>query len=523
MDFERLTVRLCLLVVGGVFALDVWAILKGSSVWLIKRLPDDAFYYLEIGQRIARGEGATFDGINQTNGFHPLWQLIVAVQATIFSGEALVRSVLITGVALSAIASWLLWRVLAGWVGKAPASVALLAAFHPMHSLWTYAEGLESSLVLFTLAGLTYWLTVMDFTNRRDGIVLGMLCGCAVLSRIDYVVVVPLVLIMIALWQRSVRLAMTGFCGFAFVVAPYFVWNLATFGHLLSVSGSVKMGWVTDSVESTHGGWFTWSYATSVIDRFAAGMSERIHDAPAYVLPIAALGATVVACRNRDLWRTRRIPRAAVACALVGALVAGKSAMDHVMMPDWAWLWYSVPVRFVLGAMVGCFTALAIKEIGSRRRFVGAVIAVLAGVAFLPSLHRFQLRPESAQLNPARWQDANFQAANWIRESGPEGRYGSTDAGLLGFYLDGEATVVNLDGLVNDYEYAHAARESGYDWVQMARREGVRYLTARVDPHEVACGRELWKSSDIAYGGAAGGYLPIRIWDLRDCPRAAAS
>ena len=34
---------------------------------------DDAFYYLRTAQELGLGNGSTFDGINSTNGYHPLW------------------------------------------------------------------------------------------------------------------------------------------------------------------------------------------------------------------------------------------------------------------------------------------------------------------------------------------------------------------------------------------------------------------------------------------------------------------
>ena len=41
--------------------------------WFIR---DDAYYYYKIAQNISEGHGSTFDGINLTNGYHPLWMLI---------------------------------------------------------------------------------------------------------------------------------------------------------------------------------------------------------------------------------------------------------------------------------------------------------------------------------------------------------------------------------------------------------------------------------------------------------------
>lgn len=42
-----------------------------------KLLSDDSFYYFSIARNIARGAGATADGFNATNGFHPLFAALM--------------------------------------------------------------------------------------------------------------------------------------------------------------------------------------------------------------------------------------------------------------------------------------------------------------------------------------------------------------------------------------------------------------------------------------------------------------
>ena len=41
------------------------------------KLIDDGYYYLQIAYNLSQGRGFSFDGINLTNGFQPLWQLIL--------------------------------------------------------------------------------------------------------------------------------------------------------------------------------------------------------------------------------------------------------------------------------------------------------------------------------------------------------------------------------------------------------------------------------------------------------------
>ena len=50
--------------------------------------PDDAFYYLRIAQNIVSGRGMTFDGAAPTNGFQPLYLLMVVPVVALAGGSA---------------------------------------------------------------------------------------------------------------------------------------------------------------------------------------------------------------------------------------------------------------------------------------------------------------------------------------------------------------------------------------------------------------------------------------------------
>jgi hypothetical protein len=58
---------------------------------------DDSFFYIKTANNIAKGLGSTFDGINTTNGYHPLWMLILVLVAKIhpFVGVDGLRHILI--------------------------------------------------------------------------------------------------------------------------------------------------------------------------------------------------------------------------------------------------------------------------------------------------------------------------------------------------------------------------------------------------------------------------------------------
>src|SRR5512145_2884009 len=66
-----------ILLVVVVMSISLYASLSdGQNLswrWFVR---DDAYYYFKVAQNIAEGHGSTFDGINLTNGYHPLWMLI---------------------------------------------------------------------------------------------------------------------------------------------------------------------------------------------------------------------------------------------------------------------------------------------------------------------------------------------------------------------------------------------------------------------------------------------------------------
>ena len=61
-------------------------------------LPDDAFYYFVIARNMALGRGISFDGMIPTNGFHPLWGLLITpVYLSGVDGEPAIRLILALG------------------------------------------------------------------------------------------------------------------------------------------------------------------------------------------------------------------------------------------------------------------------------------------------------------------------------------------------------------------------------------------------------------------------------------------
>lgn len=166
-----------------------------SRLW-----PDDAFYYQQIARHIAQGDGSVFSPHEPTNGYHPLWMvLLVGLHALRLPLPALIASVLGMSIVCNALAAWLLSRCL--WADvRLQALGALLYLLSPWMVCLTLT-GLETPL---SLLFLVLWLRQAQRLWEREiwerkkasvrsaWLLYGALCGLLLLARTDTIFFVVL-------------------------------------------------------------------------------------------------------------------------------------------------------------------------------------------------------------------------------------------------------------------------------------------------------------------------------------------
>lgn len=181
---------------------------------------DDAFYYQRIAWNLAHGLGFTFDGIEPTNGFHPLWVAVLALMSLLrLDPTSSMRLALSIGVVLVRAAVALLARRYARVEGVA---AVMLTGF------WftkVFVNGMESALVTVLIA-----LCLGAPRNARA--LWGLAGGALVLARFDAAL---FVLPWLVHRRRAAPLA--GLLG-----AAWAAYALLKFGHVLPVSAAVKYG-----------------------------------------------------------------------------------------------------------------------------------------------------------------------------------------------------------------------------------------------------------------------------------------
>jgi hypothetical protein len=159
-----------------------------STRWFTR---DDAYYYFKVAQNISEGRGSTFDGINPTNGYHPLWMLVCVPIFTLARFDLILplRVLVVVMAALSVTTSILLFRLLKKNVGE---PVAMLAA-----SFWALnmtiheiiiQQGMETGVVALSVVLFLYLLQKTEAKEQlstADFISLALAALFVIFSRLD--------------------------------------------------------------------------------------------------------------------------------------------------------------------------------------------------------------------------------------------------------------------------------------------------------------------------------------------------
>lgn len=484
-------------VVGWLVALVAWPDAPFALTF------DDAYYYLGIARNVADGQGSTFDGLNQTNGYHPLW-LAICVLAFKIGLDDLAAARVLLGVQL--VVGWggtlvllsvLVGRAADGWsrlvtragdagpdrptadARRRRSATALLAVVFALvlgnpYVVRTFVNGLESGIAVVVYAGIVFLAAGGPVGPGRDGrwlvgtstrwrLGMAVLLALAFLARTDAV----LLLAAAGVWclaearggardgRRWLGPLVQLFALPGVVVVAYLAWNQAAFGTAVQVSGLHKRAELTPVTLLVFAGFVV-----------VAGLLGR-----------RAFQRRPVAGRRPAAGRLRRVSEYAARTgwfAAFAVLVVGYYAVLQTQV----WLWYFAPVLLELLVVLLLFVADAVEDTlaASPAKAPLATLAPLLVLFVVPlavglvvSIRLF------SDPNVLSIQKANAEAGEWIRANlPPDAVLASWDAGAVGYFS--HAHVVNLDGVVNSREYYDASRSGAAAVRAFLDADGVRYI-----------------------------------------------
>jgi len=477
---------------------------------------DDGFYYFQVARNLAAGLGFTFDGLNPTNGFHPLWLFVITPLFLFAQFDLLLplRLLLIVMALLSAGTAILLFRILRRYTSTWVAGfIGLVWIVLPrIHNIAMHT-GVEAGLNAFCL--LLFWYFLAGFSPSVDSAHtlrrlagLSLLGALAVLARLDnlFLVGVGGLWLMLRLWQPlktkpglpawnwRILVAASLLGPLALGVLLYIAWNLLSFGTSTPVSGQVKLWWgtlrntvygfpVRDWVDFA-GQFFTndpelgsWSLLTTPLYAAAERLlvfSGHVFSVGARRVALLSLGVFLAGLMGALVWAERKLVSAAarslglfpffLACLMQIAYYKWAASMAQ---QPWYWIAEMLLLLLTLGLLLDALLRIAapLPFSGIKRAapVAGGIAFVLMSLAFLVFVHSALRAPGDGSnhfyIHRARWLEANTEAG---------ARVAITGAGNLAYFIKNR-TIINMDGLMNTVDYLEA----------MQAGEGAKYLRAQ--------------------------------------------
>lgn len=453
---------LSFLVIAVAGMIQMWIISKPLTFLLVNVLPDDAFYYFQIARNAATGHGVSFDGVELTNGFHPLWMMIlIPIYAWFSTGGVLdlapIHSALQLSVVFNVITAGFVLAILSRFTESATirAFALVLWALNPF-VLFESVNGLETALALMlTSAFMFITLKIGSRGTLVHYALLGILAGFMTLARLDMVFYFVGFLGWLLLTDRGwFKKALIAGSTATLILLPWFAWNYANFGMLLTSASqantlTAKALIVQDNGDSL----FQWGKAVIYnIDGHVRHLMERT-GTPAFIL--AAIGAALVLLSQNHITLPRRLREITV----IHALFFGFSLLFliNVVIRFGGRTWYFV----TFGIFVSLLFTMVANQILPRLPYRKLVVALTA--AFV--VFTFYVSWSKEVRNQYLAAQEIYAATVWANENLPEDAIiGSFNSGIHGYFT--ARRVVNLDGLVNNAAYEAMRRKELWRYIE---------------------------------------------------------
>jgi hypothetical protein len=464
-------------------------------------IQDDSYYYLLPAWNVSRLGWFTFDGVTQTYGFQPLWELVLsALGSVMYSREQFLRLVLaisallyagaavMTGLAARAV--WRSRRPSGGSAALMTAAAAML--LNPEFSV-ANLTGKEnalygavfSALVFFSLSGRP----ALELTGKYAR---GCLAGAALLARLTPTSMVAATLSYLPLARRDARRLLPGNIAAAvLVMLPWLIYATWAFGSVMPMSGRVKMEGFWPTLRTDPEGLSQYYHATvgytHAVVRFAFGFNS----------PLSSIGPSSGAIERNCfalmavigagwiLW-SRHLNLLLLSAGLLAATAAIPLLLHQQIDNIYYFTWYIVEVPIVAAILVGVgveFLLEWVQRYSPTLRVCAATALVAVSLTAVPG-EMSLAAPQPQYVDHGQWQDVMLKAGDWINREvhePPGTRIGAFSAGMLGWFS--KYTVINLDGLAND-EVA-VDRQTGGDYASYCRRVGITIYADAEPPSKI--------------------------------------
>ncbi len=399
---------------------------------------DDAYFYLTVARNAAHGQWSSFDGTSPTNGYHPLWAwLLTPLFLLVHDKHVALTIALVTGCVLHGITLHAIWRMLERRVSLDAARFG--TAFFVLFGMvpgWYVGEA-PLTMALFALFFERLLRTAPDAAGSRAagraGITLGLLAAATVFARLD--AILPTIAALAWLWMTrkghtrptaSIALTTT-----ALLVGAYVIGNVVVHGHAIPVSGVLKS-----------------SFPCLSPINYPLSSPKWCRLLVPLTVALTFLGWRFVA-RRAHATRASSLhgPLSALSVGILGffayELLFQKDA-DHGL---YSW-------HFAVATCSASLFAASLFDAtvgGARLRSAASTALLIFGILSVIGRYALTTNVDGALAD-------GHHAGRWIDANLPRGAViAATDAGMIAYF--GDRPTVNLDGLINDFDYQRVLRD----------------------------------------------------------------
>ncbi|PWL30524.1 MAG: hypothetical protein DCO96_05990 [Fluviicola sp. XM-24bin1] len=406
-----------MLLVGIVIRLMI--IFQPEGELLTRWGSDDLYYYSQIAGHVTAGDGFTFDGINPTNGFQPLFLFTLIPFGKWLLNDWYASWVIVSLIVtlLSVLTCFQLrkWAREMGWSDWLAVILPSVFILHPKILSVTFngTEGALSFLMLVLVLRAFLWIR-----DQRNFWWTAIVFSLFVITRMEFSVLLFGLFVLAMLQKQSFKQWLLVSIGPVIVFVSWLLINYAYFGSIIPSSGQAK---------AIHAGWYDFPFwegfkgAIGTVFYAESGLSWM-------VLVATLLGVyTIYNRKDRNLWRLLLF------LGTVGTILISISIITLHGFRDWYLVPYFLFMVIVISHGMDWFS--------NKRNII------------IPSLSLLLIAIWSeAQLNPRKFEGQEvINVCEEVREFAPKGTFiGVFNAGLPGACLGDRFNVINLDGVVNN-------------------------------------------------------------------------
>jgi hypothetical protein len=419
---------------------------------------DDFFYYIQVARNIANGHGSTYNGIVLTNGYHPLWLLLLTFFFFFTQNGPSILLFVGTCAAISSVVTYFVARRIlqnAG-ISSEPVSAAL-GLYVAVYACREYFTGMESILAIpLALITLGRVQEGRALDTVWSAFLTGLLASLVILARLDSVILIALLAIATLLnreYRESLSISrLLAACAGLLPLIIYLWTNEHFFSVFTPVSGMAKQLRPHDHP--------SWAVVQTIL---GANLKTRLH----FLFILVSLGAALLAWRGTlDKSHIIILP----ALAFPAVYYAVLSFLSDWYLSDW----YFYAIRISLcAAFAFWLTTPLLKRLAERPSAAVALAAIALLVVFT---NWWPIPPANV-----------YEAAVDLRQFAAThpGIYAMGDrAGKVGYILG--QPLIQLEGLVMDKSYLNHLRRQE-NLLNVLNAYNVTYYVGTSHAHFTGC------------------------------------